>query len=184
MAMPEDAMQECLELGELGGTPSEAAAVRRAFDLGRLHMLAEVLSELDGMSASMSAFDAAVDFRQTWETELKATRKGPVEEREVWDDTPEQAASRQARRAEARAASKRNAALTKMAENAERVVLGEETASKMQRMRMMLFAIVHQLGRVRLTQQELNAVLPKDGLDVKVQPHGDLVVTYLRARDR
>lgn len=93
-------------------------------------------------------------------------------------------ASRQVRRAEERASTKQSAALTKMAENAERVVLGEEQAQKMQRMRIMLFALVKQLGRVRLTQAELNAIAPKDGLDVKVQPDGSLVITYLRGRDR
>ena len=92
--------------------------------------------------------------------------------------------TRQQRRAEERASAKRTEALAKMAENAERVALGDAQAAKMQRMRIMLFALVKQLGRARLTQHELNAVEPGSGLDVKVQPNGDLVVTFLRGRDR
>lgn len=96
----------------------------------------------------------------------------------------EPAPSRQVRRAEERATSKQSVALTKMAENAERVVVGEEQASKLQKMRQMLFALVRREGRVRLTQRELAAVQSRDGLDVKVQENGDLAVTYLPASQR
>jgi hypothetical protein len=209
MTITEDEMQECLEAGELGGTPSEVAAIERAFAFGRIEAIGEVLAELDRMHSSMSAYDAAVDLRHIFE---KETPLGTVKVRAVEDapsvagvaraqslltklgempatnidlkDAVHDKLSRQVRRAEERAATKQSTALTKMAENAERVVLGEEQAQKMQRMRVMLFALVKQLGRARLTQAELNAIAPKDGLDVKVQPDGSLVVTYLRGRDR
>jgi len=92
--------------------------------------------------------------------------------------------SRQVRRAEERAATKQSAALATMAENAERVVVGEEQAGKLQKMRQMLFALIRREGRVRLSQADLAAVAPKDGLDAKVQENGDLVVTYLKGSQR
>jgi len=87
--------------------------------------------------------------------------------------------TRQQRRASSRAEAK-------MAENAQRVALAnaEEQAKKLARMRYMLFALVRREGRVRLTQAELNATEPTAGLDVKVQENGDLLVTYVRGRDR
>lgn len=95
--------------------------------------------------------------------------------------------SRQVRRAEERAATKQSAALAAlatMAENAERVVVGEEQAGKLQKMRQMLFALIRREGRVRLSRADLAAVALKDGLDAKVQENGDLVVTYLKGSQR
>jgi hypothetical protein len=105
------------------------------------------------------------------------------------DETEEKAhdkanETRQVRRAEARMSAKQEVALAKMNANAERTVFGEEQAAKFQRMRTMLFALVKQQGRVRFTQQELNAIEPRAGLDVKIQDNGDLLVTFLRGRDR
>jgi hypothetical protein len=68
--MTEDDMQACLEAGDLGGRPSEVRAIEKAFTFGRKRALADVIAELDSMSCSMSARDAAVDFRQSYEADL------------------------------------------------------------------------------------------------------------------
>lgn len=48
--------------------------------------------------------------------------------------------------------------------------------------RHMLFAILRQAGRMRISASELAAVQLADKVDVKVAPNGDLVVEYLGAR--
>jgi len=68
--MTEAEMQACLETGDLPGTPSEVRAIERAYALGRVNALAEVIAELDSMHCSLSARDAAVDLRQTYENLL------------------------------------------------------------------------------------------------------------------
>lgn len=95
----------------------------------------------------------------------------------------EQELSRQQRRAQERADEKRSAALSKMASNAEAVVLGEEEAGRRERARRMLFALVKREGRVRIPLRDLEAIGARDGLDVKVAGH-DLVITYLEGRAR
>lgn len=90
---------------------------------------------------------------------------------------------RQQRRAIERSEEKRREALQRMADNAERVVVGEEEAARRERARRMLFALVKREGRVRIPIRELEAVGARDGLDVKLVG-ADLVITYLEGRAR
>lgn len=71
--MTDDEMQACLEAGDLPGTPSEVRAIEKAYALGRRRAVADVLAELDAMHSSMSAYDAAVDVRHMYESDLPET---------------------------------------------------------------------------------------------------------------
>jgi hypothetical protein len=48
----------------------------------------------------------------------------------------------------------------------------------MQKLRLMLFALIRREGRVRISRREVDAITDADKLDVKVQENGDLVVSF------
>lgn len=57
--------------------------------------------------------------------------------------------------------------------------LHEEAVRGLRKAQHMLAALVKLQGRIRITRAQLESVGPKDGLDVKADEHGNLVVTYL-----
>lgn len=59
------------------------------------------------------------------------------------------------------------------------VTLHEEAVRGLRKAQHMLAALVKMQGRIRITRAMLESVGPKDGLDVKVDEHGNLLVTYL-----
>ncbi len=94
---------------------------------------------------------------------------------------PDEEHSRQQLRAEAKVEARRVQAATMMAQNAERVVLGQEQAAKLQRQRHMLMAAVRGSGRLRISKSDLDAIAKAGGAQIesKVEPNGDLVLSYL-----
>lgn len=69
--MTEDEMQACLEEGDLC-TVTHARGVEMAYALGRASAIAELIAELRGMPPSIDANQAATDFAQTYESELRS----------------------------------------------------------------------------------------------------------------
>jgi hypothetical protein len=57
--------------------------------------------------------------------------------------------------------------------------LHEDAVRGLRKAQHMLAALVKEQGRIRITRAMLESVGPKDGLDVKVDDAGNLVVTYL-----
>jgi hypothetical protein len=57
--------------------------------------------------------------------------------------------------------------------------LHEDAVRGLRKAQHMLAALVKEQGRIRFTRTMLESVGPKDGLDVKVDDAGNLVVTYL-----
>lgn len=62
------------------------------------------------------------------------------------------------------------------------VSVDERGLEKLHRARIMLAALVRKTGRVRISRSDLDSITPASKLDVKVQPSGDLVVTFVEGR--
>lgn len=88
-----------------------------------------------------------------------------------------EAVSRQQRRAAERAREKEQAALEKAAE--ETLATDDPRLKPLLKARHMLFAMAREHGRVRIKATHLNVVTTADKLDVRVQPNGDLVVSFV-----
>jgi hypothetical protein len=90
---------------------------------------------------------------------------------------PFKAASRQVKRAKARQSKKDERALEKKAD--ETLATDDARLKPLLKARHMLFALIRETGRVRIKAEHLNVVTTADKLDVRVQPNGDLMVTFV-----